>query len=98
MSRVHIYIIAIPNLAFLDKVCGDFCVEHGYAMKTYGPWVVVVRWLGSAFPSGSRVMPPETCFSSAFMPSFLTLSKDHFLAPLVWLTRFLFYSPLPFQG
>lgn len=53
------YIFGAPHLLYLYKMLGDFLNEQGNLTRTYGPWSVVIAWLGAVFHRGptTRIFP-----------------------------------------
>lgn len=40
----------MPHLALQHKVLSKFCPVHREERRTYGPWSIVIGWLGMYFP------------------------------------------------
>lgn len=86
MSRGYLCSLTIPHLAFLYKFLDYFCIVHADIEKIFGPWFIVVGWLGVYFFQVHRSYPLTTRFSPAFVPCKASLSKVRCLTPskLFW--------------
>lgn len=52
MAKGKRYSLFLTHLTLLHRVLGEFCVVHGEVKRTYGPWTLVIGWLGVYFSQG----------------------------------------------
>lgn len=61
MARVKLYSQAIPNLAWAYRALEEFRGMFEQVKRNYGPWALVLGWLGAYFPRHSSYTL-QTCF------------------------------------
>lgn len=68
MARGKQYSLAIPYLAYAYQTLGEFQATLCDVKRTYGPWALVLGWLGMYFPQAHNKCVRRTRFSLSFTP------------------------------
>lgn len=68
------YSMAIPYLALVYRAWGIFVQVLRFS-RSYGPWPLVLGWLGMYFPQGHSKYTPHTHFDPSFISYMATFLK-----------------------